>query len=135
MHAAALVGASMTRVILGIAFAALSITVSASGKSAGVSLQCAKQPGLIDGPIVATADTARRIYISIAKQRGDQIAPENNILVNDNGDQWSIFQHAKRPEVSKTSNGETIVSITSGGSMLEMEIDKCSGTIRAHYSR
>lgn len=80
-------------------------------------------------PKVATAHEARVLYLSVAKERGDKVSPEGDIGVIDEGDHWSVFQHRK-PE---TKNGVT--TVVHGGGHLEMEIDKCTGAVRTHYSK
>jgi hypothetical protein len=88
---------------------------------------------MVGGPIVATAETARSIYV--AKQRGDKVSPENDTVVDDEGDHWTVFQYPKRTSASKTTHAGGEVAVVAGGGTLEMEIDKCTGAIRAHYSR
>jgi hypothetical protein len=129
-------GADMRRFGMFIALVALSAVGSAAAEKANVTPQCTKQPGMIGDPMVGTADTARSIYLSVAKQRGDKVSPENDIIVEDDGGRWAVFQYPKHiPAPKRTATGEEEVTVVAGGGALEMEIDKCTGAIRAHYSR
>ncbi len=85
------------------------------------SIVCEKVAGMIGGPIVPTQDVAKDIYLAVAKGRGAPIKPGNTVWVEDEGDHWTVFQYS----------GPNMW----GGGTLEMTIDKCNGSILAHYSR
>jgi len=88
-------------------------------------ISCKKVPGMIAGPIVPTLEVAKAIYLTVAQGRGDKVDSGNVIMVKDDGDEWSVFQ------VPADSSGP----IVRGGGTLEMTVDKCDGSILAHYSR
>jgi hypothetical protein len=132
----AIIGADMAKLGVFIVFATLSVAGSALAEKAHVSPSCPKQPGMIGDAIVATADTARSIYLSVAKQRGDKVSPGNDVVVDDDGERWVVYQHPKdSPATNHIATGEEVTTIIQGGGTLDMEIDKCTGAIRAHYSR
>jgi hypothetical protein len=95
------------------------------------SPSCPTIAGMIGGPLVATPDAAHGIYIAVARSRGDPIHHANRIVVDDEGDHWSVFQFpVRRPTVRP---GEVVV--TSGGGTLDLQINKCDGSLLAHYAR
>jgi hypothetical protein len=71
------------------------------------------------GAMVPNGDTARAIYLAVARGRGDKVTKQ--VKVEDAGAHWSVFQLDVPP--------------VSGNGTLEMEIDKCSGTIRAYATQ
>jgi hypothetical protein len=88
------------------------------------------------GPIVPTADAARALYKTIASIRDDPINPTNDILVNDKGDHWEVFQYPKHissPVVNP--DGTETVSVVAGGGMLDLEIKKCDASTVGYYDR
>lgn len=115
---------------------ALTATSGATAEKTNASPQCAKRPGLAGEAAVATADAARTIYLGVAKQRGDKAAPENDVIVDDDGDHWTVFQYPKHIPAPRTSSaGTDEITVVAGGGTLEMEIDKGTGAICTHYSR
>lgn len=85
-------------------------------------MACQKIPGMIAGPIVATPDVAKEIYLAVANGRDDPIDPANVIVVEDGSDHWSVLQYRKGSPLR-------------GGGSLEMTIDKCNGAMSASYAR
>jgi hypothetical protein len=114
--------------------AKLSLAVLALTASAGVSL--ADPVACVDGgglhPVVATADAAKTIYRAVASGRGD--STRDNIVVEDHGAAWSVFQYTP-PVAENDGKGNPTIILVSGSGTLLLSIDKCDGTIEAHYSR
>ena len=107
--------------------------------SAAASTTCPKKPGLLAGPFVDKAETARAIFQAVARGlRGDASMNAYNVNVRDEVDHWTVYQ-SLRPEPGDCEvapPGTTTCSVTSGGGGLEMHIDKCTGAIsHAHYAR
>jgi hypothetical protein len=84
---------------------------------------CHHQDGMIDGPVVPTAEVARGIFTAVAKPlQSEQAASKYVLTVVDNGSAWGLHQALPTP--------------TDGGGGLEMRIDKCTGAVSAlHYSK
>jgi hypothetical protein len=57
------------------------------------SVTCGKVDGMIQSPIIATAQTAREIYKIVAHSRGEKIKRGDKIVVNDDGSHWSVTQY------------------------------------------
>ena len=106
--------------------AALQIVTAAPGAS-GPPPVCHYQDGLIDGPVVPTAEVARGIFSAVAKPlQSDKDASRYVLTIVDAGTAWGIYQVLPTP---------TDGSIHGGGG-LQMRIDKCTGAIsEMHYSR
>jgi len=98
-------------------------------------ITCTKADGMIQGPIVATAQAAREIYLAVAHSRRDKIKPANKIVVNDDGFYWTIFQYPAHLPPNRVVGGILMVTVVTGDGTLEMTINKCDGSLTAHYSR
>jgi len=96
---------------------------------------CTTADGTTYRPFVATAQAAREIYTAIVHSRGDKIKPGNKILVNDDGSYWTVFQYPARLPPERVVGGMVMVTVVAGGGTLEMTINKCNGSLTAHYSR
>ena len=94
------------------------------------SFECANPNGL--RPVVATEDAAKSIYRAVATGRGDAL--RDNIVVQDGGEYWSVYQFTQ-PVAAKDPDGSDSITLISGAGELMLSIDKCQGTIQAHYSR
>jgi hypothetical protein len=116
---------ALTSLLLGATFC-----IASFGTASAASVECAQPDGL--HPVVATADAAKDIYQAVAVGRGDKI--KDNIVVKDSGPYWNVFQYTP-PFESKDANGQVAITLVSGGGTLMMQIDKCEGTIDAHYSQ
>jgi hypothetical protein len=99
------------------------------------SFICAKADGMIQGPIIATAQTAREIYRIVAHSRRDKIKRANEVRVNDDGSYWSVFQYPAHLPSDRVVNGLEMVHVVAGGGTLEMTINKCDGSLTVNYSR
>ncbi len=107
--------------------------------AASASVVCAKEPGLLAGPFVAKAETARAIFDAVARGlRGDAHMAAYEIKVREEVDHWAVYQ-ALKPEPGDCGvapSGARTCSVTSGGGGLQMRIDKCTGAIsHAHFAR
>jgi hypothetical protein len=88
------------------------------------------------GPVVPTADAAREMYKTIARIRHDIIKPSSDILVNDKGDHWEVYQYPKHTDVDvQTVNGIEAVRVVTGGGTLDLEIKKCDASTVGYYDR
>jgi hypothetical protein len=96
---------------------------------------CDQPAGRAIGAVVPTATAARAIYEAIAKGRNDRIKTANNILVNDKGDYWEVFQYPKKTQSFVRRNGVETVQVVAGGGTLELEINKCDARVLGAYSR
>jgi len=88
---------------------------------------CRHQDGMIDRPVVPTAEVARSIFAAVAKPlQSEQTAGGYVLTIADEGAAWAVFQALPdRPGM-----------ITMGGGGLTMRIDKCTGAIsEMHYQR
>lgn len=105
---------------------ALQIMVMAPPASGPVPV-CPHHDGLIDGPVVPTAEVARGIFAAVAKPlQSEQAASKYVLTIADQGADWAVYQALPKPPGT----------ITVGGGGLEMRIDKCTGAIsEMHYSR
>lgn len=102
----------------------------------GAEPVCEQPPGRAIGLVVPTADAATAVYKAIAKGRHDKIKPTNNILVNDEGDQWGVYQYPKKDESTfNRRTGIETVRVVAGGGTLELEINKCDGRTIGSYAR
>jgi hypothetical protein len=86
---------------------------------AGASGTCVKKPGLLGGPLVSSAEVAKKIYLAVAKDRKDVVVLKQ-LKVRDINDSWAVYQ--------------SIPGFVGGG-RLEMRIKKCDGAMTAHYSK
>ncbi len=112
--------------------------ISASGAVAE-PIYCPKVAGLIAGPYVPTATTARRIFLAI---RDAVAAPIHKtkydlIHIEDSGKTWTVYETRKADEPVYEIHGKTeTFKVTGGGGGLGLEIDKCTGIItNAAYQR
>jgi hypothetical protein len=97
---------------------------------------CKQPDGYAIGLVVPTPDAAKRVYEAVATGRYDQIKSSNDILVNDRGDHWEVFQYPKKaPSFERHSDGSETVTVVAGGGTLELEITKCDGRIIGSYAR
>jgi hypothetical protein len=115
----------MTRVFTHSATFAFALAAHAWAAQPAATPTCVKVEGMISGPIVSSPQAAREIYEAIARARGDKILQTNKIVVQDDGEHWSVFQYPANPA------GKAVL----GGGTLDMEINKCDASIRAHYDR
>jgi hypothetical protein len=110
------------------------IASSAGGQAvaASGSTDCPSEAGFVAGPFVPDATTAAAIYVAVERARFNRdLARYPKVTVTDRRDHWSVFRYP-RPTVH--SDGS--ITVVRGGGQLEMEIDKCSGTIsRVHFSK
>jgi hypothetical protein len=93
----------------------------------GPSPVCRHQDGLIDRPVVPTAEVARGIFTAVAKPlQSEKVASQYILYISDAGTAWAVMQGLPdRPGM-----------ITMGGGGLTMRIDKCTGAIsEMHYQR
>ena len=111
-------------------FLASSLLVLSASAASAQSLECPNPDGL--HPIVATEDAAKTIYRAVAVGRGDRV--KDDIVVKDGGAYWNVYQFTQ-PMASRDPNGNTTITLISGAGELMLSIDKCEGTIEAHYSR
>ena len=123
----------MTKVLIWLAALAIGVTVSAWADGRDTRPVCPRIEGKAGDPVVPTADAARKTYITVANARGDKIVPTNDIVTIDEGDHWSVGQ--SHDPAYKVVNGVETTTVTQGGGTLEIEINKCDGAIRTHYSR
>ena len=112
--------------------ARFSLALVALTASAGVSLadpvSCVEGGGL--HPVVTTADAAKTIYRAVAVGRGE--STRDNIVVEDHGAAWNVFQYTP-PVAQDDGKGNRAIILVSGSGTLALSIDKCDGTIEAHY--
>ena len=89
---------------------------------------CHHQDGLIDGPVVPTAEVARGIFTAVAKPlQSEQAASKYVLTIADEGAAWAVYQALPPPPAGM---------IMMGGGGLTMRIDKCTGAIsEMHYQR
>jgi hypothetical protein len=113
----------MTGVFAFAATVALGLVASAWAEQPASTLTCVKVAGMIGDPMVPTPEVAREIYQTIARAQGDEILQTHEILVEDDGQHWSVYQFP------------IIYDGRKGGGTLKMKISKCDAGIRAHYSR
>ena len=103
---------------------ALQIIVMAPPAS-GPPPVCRHQDGLIDGPVVPTAEVARGIFAAVAKPlQSEQAASGYVLTIADVGVAWGVSQALPAP-----TDGSAI----RGGGGLTMRIDKCTGAISEMY--
>jgi len=111
-------------------FVLSSVLVLTATAASAQNFECANPDGL--HPVVATEDAAKTIYRAVATGRGDRL--KDNIVVQDGGAYWSVYQFTP-PTSSVDGNGRPTITLISGAGELMLSIDKCEGTIEAHYSR
>jgi hypothetical protein len=102
--------------------------VTVTPAASGPAPVCRHQDGVIDGPVVPTAEVAQGIFNAIAKPlQSEQVASRYVLTVFDDGAAWGINQVLPAP---------TDGSVIFGGGGLTMRIDKCTGAIsEMHYLR
>jgi hypothetical protein len=96
---------------------------------------CNQPPGKAIGEIVPTKDTARAIYRAIAAGRHDKVSSSNDILVNDDGDHWEVFQYPKKGPTYEDHHGLETIRVVAGGGTLELDINKCDASVLGSYAR
>jgi hypothetical protein len=99
------------------------------------NLVCNQPAGHAVGPLVQTAETAKAIYLDIARGRRDQIELSNDVLALDEGDHWAVTQFPKKVPGREKHNGAETVGVVAGGGTLELEINKCDGHALGSYSK
>ena len=117
-------------VVLAIAASSMAATTTQALAQESPKAACEKQYA-----IVPTEQVAREIYEAVARGRGDVIKRANKIMVEDGNDHWEVFQYPKHLPAAQTVHGVTTVTVVQGGGTLEMKINKCDGSVLAHYSR
>jgi len=108
--------------------AAVSLSCLAVTPALADSPLCPKEAG-VGGPYVPS----RRVAVAIFRAIADAIAPNQVrthpfILVDDEGDHWSVWRKHRAPARAAKANE---VIVTAGGGGLGMSIDKCTGTVSA----
>ena len=111
-------------------FLASGLFAASMSSASAQSFECGNPDGL--HPVVATADAAKTIYRAVAVGRGDRL--KDDVVVKDDGSYWSVYQFTQ-PTESRDSGGNATITLISGAGELMLSIDKCEGTIEAHYSR
>jgi len=99
-------------------------------------IYCTKQSGYVQGPYVASEETAGAIAQAIIEDvtASNTEAANYDLIIEDGGDHWDAYQVPARNAV-KELDGDTII-VTSGGGGVSMDIAKCDGQItRLHYQR
>ena len=81
--------------------------------------------------MVPDVETARAIYLAVAKGRKYRVTEP--VEVDDEGSHWEVFEYMA-PKVEDFGHGKVTVTVMAGGG-LQMEIDKCTGAMAAHYTR
>jgi hypothetical protein len=106
----------------------LALQIIVMAPPAGPAPVCHHEDGLIDRPVVPTAEVARAIFAAVAKPlQSEQAASKYVLTIADGGAAWVVFQALPPPPAGM---------IQFGGGGLEMRIDKCTGAIsEMHYSR
>ena len=95
--------------------------------ASGPAPVCQHRDGLIDGPLVPTAEIARGIFMAVARPfQSGQAASGYVLTIADQGADWAVYQAPPTPSG---------VSVRGGGG-LTMRIDKCTGAIsEMHFIR
>ena len=103
------------------------------------SIDCGKEGGMVAGPFVKDAATARRIFEAVAEsQRDAEFMAKYRIHVDEGASDWAVYQSLPpAPDSCEISTSASArCSVTSGGGGLSMRIDKCTGAVsRVHYQR
>jgi hypothetical protein len=87
------------------------------------------------GPIVPTADAARELYETISSIRHAPIRAQEDILVNDKGDYWEVYQYHDDSAVQVINGVETVRLPSHIHGALNLEIKKCDGATVGYYNR
>ncbi len=100
--------------------------VTLTPAASGPAPVCRHQDGMIDGPVVPTAEVARGIFTAVARaSQSEQAAGQYVLTIVDTGAAWGVYQALPTDNIN-----------TRGGGGLTMRIDKCTGAIsEMHYSR
>ncbi len=106
----------------------LALQIIVMAPPGGPAPVCHHQDGMIDRPVVPTAEVARDIFAAVAKPlQSEQAASGYVLTIADQGAAWVVYRAPPPPPAG--------MSIRGGGG-LEMRIDKCTGAIsEMHYSR
>ena len=101
--------------------------VTVTPAASGPSPVCPHRDGMIDGPVVPTAEVARGIFNAVAKPlQGERVESRYVLTIADEGAVWVVYQAL--PDRPGT--------IQVGGGGIEMHVDKCTGAIsEMHYAR
>ena len=103
----------------------LALQIIVMAPPAGPAPVCRHQDGMIDGPVVPTAEVARGIFAAVAKPlQSEQTASAYVLTIADVGVAWGVSQALPAP-----TDGSAI----RGGGGLTMRIDKCTGAISEMY--
>jgi len=99
----------------------LALQIIMMAPPAGPAPVCHHQDGMIDRPVVPTAEVARDIFAAVAKPlQSEQAASGYVLTIADQGAAWAVYR--------------ALPNRRGGG--LEMRIDKCTGAIsEMHYTR
>lgn len=103
------------------------------------NVDCGKEAGMVAGPFVKDAATARRIFEAVAEGlRDPAFIAAYGILVNEEAADWVVFQsRPSAPDACEHATSDTAgcsVSASAGG--LSMRVDKCTGAVsHVHYQR
>jgi hypothetical protein len=113
-------------------------TIAHSETPSLTPVTCPKPEEQIGGPFISTPRAARAVYLAIERD----IAPFNLkrypiVTVRDVGDHWEMSQTRHYPPARHySSDRPETVSVTAGGGMLDLDIDKCTGAIsNAQFDR
>lgn len=102
----------------------LACLATSSGSAQASILSCEKRSGDVNGPLVSAPETAAQIFTAVAKAITNRSPVENQIRVDDDGKEWSVWEDPNLPG-SKLR--------MAGGGLLQMRIGKCDGRItQAH---
>jgi len=111
------------------------LCIGANGAN-GAAIQCEKQPGFMQGPVVPDARTAKEIYIAVARAPElHRLEGHGPITVLDEGDKWGVT-HYLEPKRTFSHHGKLeTVTVVAGGGDLAMDIDKCTGAVSMMLNR
>jgi hypothetical protein len=102
--------------------------VSAGATTEQQSPSCAPRWGKPGAPLVASAQTAKEMFVAVEREffpRADK-AQYPDVDAMDDGKWWSVFRW-RDPDRDRKPNGDIVIS--GGGGQLSMHIDKCTAAI------
>lgn len=113
--------------------AAVSLALTSSNIARAESVPPCPNDGYISAMMVPNKNVAESIYRAV----GGAFVPWNFkkypiVLVEDQGDHWSLSQTDGKPSVSvvpTSKPGVETVTVSAGGGQLNMDINKCTGAI------